>query len=398
MARPRQPRHVALVVGTRPEAIKLAPVCLALRRTWRVVPIIVCTGQQADLAPRTLAEFGLLPTLSLAPDRLHSPTFARTSRLAGRLATALRRPAGKPLDLILVQGDTLSAVAGAMAGRWLEVPVGHVEAGLRSGDPSDPWPEENNRRTIATLAALHFAPTVQAWRNLVAEGVPTDRIALTGNTGIDAVRLARTWTPLLDPATAGLLNGPAPVLATAHRRNGFGRFQRALAEALNRLAAMGDTVVFVTHTNPRATDPVAARLAPAVQILPPAGFGAFQRLLAHAAAVITDSGGLQEEATVLSRPAVVIRARTERPEAIAAGARLAPPDPGAIVAQTHAARTDPPRPRARWLFGDGYAADRVALRIADFLNAPPTAVGPVATDRLAGAPSTGGAMARQVIE
>ena len=279
-------------------------------------------------------------------------------------------------DVVVVQGDTTTTFATALAAFYRDVPVAHVEAGLRTGNPRSPFPEEVNRRLTSTLATLHLAPTAKAAANLRAEGIPEARIRVTGNTVIDA--LQQTVARLdADPALAreaasafGFLRPDADlVLVTAHRRESFGRGFEDICDALSRLARAhpGADLVYPVHLNPNVRAPVFARLQGLdnVHLVEPTAYLPFVWLLRRARLVLTDSGGIQEEAPALGRPVLVMRETTERPEAVEAGtARLVGTDPDRIVAEAGRLLTDDEAwaamSRAHNPFGDGRAAERIA--------------------------------------
>lgn len=347
-----------LIIGTRPEAIKLAPLCIALRAAEHH-PIMCTTGQHPMLAAESLNWFGIRADLALSADPSSLDRLC-VSLLPG-ITEAIARTAP---DWVIVQGDTASALAGALAGQFARVPVGHVEAGLRSGDTANPWPEEINRKLIATLADLHFAPTEAAVRALRAENVPTTRIHLTGNTGLDALRLVRDrLTPARPPP-----DGRNRILVTCHRRESFGPALERIAAALRQIAERSDVMLTIPlHPNPAAGRVLGAALAACanVELTPPLDYPDFVATLAASHLVLTDSGGVQEEAPALGIPVLVLRETTERPEGVAAGtARLVGTDPDRIVAETIRLLDDPAAhaamARAHSPYGDGHAADRIA--------------------------------------
>lgn len=272
-------------------------------------------------------------------------------------------------DRLIVQGDTASAFAGALAGQLARIPVAHVEAGLRSGDPANPWPEEINRKLIAALADRHFAPTEAAGSALRAENIPADRIHVTGNTGIDALRLVRSRLPPPRPVPGNRRR----ILVTCHRRESFGQTMQAIAAGLARVAMRGDVILTVPlHPNPAAGGVLGAALAdcPNVELIPPLDYPAFVSALAASHLVLTDSGGVQEEAPALGVPILVLRDSTERPEGIAAGtARLIGTDSNRIVSETFRLLDDPAAhaamARAHSPYGDGFAAERIASILGD---------------------------------
>lgn len=351
-----------LIIGTRPEAIKLAPLVHSLADLNH--DAVVCTtGQHPELARTALSWFGLSAGLALAAGRatLDQISAAMITALSGAIAQV--RP-----EWVIVQGDTASAFAGAFAAHLARRPVAHVEAGLRSGDRWNPWPEEANRKLIAQLADLHFAPTEAAAAALRAENLRPGSIHVTGNTGLDALRLIRAGLPRSAPCA----DDRRRILVTCHRRESFGSPMIDIASAIRRIASRGDVALTISlHPNPAAGAMLAAELAdcPNVELMPPLAYPDFVAALAAAHLVLTDSGGVQEEAPALGIPALVLRTTTERPEGIAAGtARLVGTDPDRIVAESVRLLDDPAAhadmARAHNPYGDGYAAERIA-RILD---------------------------------
>lgn len=364
---------VLCVLGTRPEAIKFAPVVLSLAACG--IAVTVCsTGQQRDLVRAALDGFGLSPDLDLdlmqagqSPDAFVAAALPPVGGVIARLAPAM----------VLVQGDTATTLAGALAAAYARVPLGHVEAGLRSG-ASEPFPEDMHRRVVAQLATHHFAPTPTAQAALVREGIAWGAIDVTGNSVIDALRLAEARlagdAALRARVAAGLprlRNGRPLMLVTAHRRENHARMAD-IGGAVAMLAAAHDIDVIVpVHPNPAAGAALCAVLCgvPNVALVPPLDYFAFVTLLRRARLVLTDSGGVQEEAPAFGCPVLVLRDATERPEGIAAGvARLVGTDPAAIVAaaseliendNVHTAMATASLP-----YGDGQAAGRIAAIVA----------------------------------
>lgn len=350
------PLRVVSVAGTRPEAIKFAPLVRAFAARGDIAHVLVATGQHPKLFPEALAEFGLAADVDLAlpnagPD-------AHAAALAEALPPLLARLAP---DLLLVQGDTTSAWAAAHAAKACGIAVGHVEAGLRSGDPLNPWPEERNRREIDALADLLFAPSAAALANLA--GLP-GRPVLTGNTGIDALLWLR--------GRAAARPGPTDhrlVLVTCHRRESIARLDD-VAAALLALARREDVRLRLPlHPNP-ALAPLERALAghPRIFVEPALGYADLVGLLAAADLLLTDSGGLQEEAPALGLPALVLRETSERPEVIASGnARLVGLDPARIVAEAARLLDDPAAraamARPAFPYGRGDAAERTVAAI-----------------------------------
>ena len=367
----REPIAVALVAGTRPELIKLAPVLLELRRrpdAFRAT--LVVTAQHREMLDQVVEAFDIRPDVDLdlmRPDQTLSELTARV--VTGVQATlADLRP-----DVVLVHGDTTTCLASALAAFYEGIPIGHVEAGLRTHDLSAPWPEEMNRRLTDPLCRWCFAPTDLAARNLRAEGIPEDRIRVTGNTVVDAllhvlpqVRGRQHEIPGLDTHE---LSGRRLVLVTGHRRESFGEPLAQICRALRQITArFGDVVVvYPVHPNPNVVGPVRDLLAghDRVKLIEPLGYLPFVWLMDRAALIITDSGGVQEEAPTLGTPVLVTRLATERPEAIEHGvARLVGASTDAIaraaseVLERDAA--DDRRPASDNPYGDGHAAGRIA--------------------------------------
>ncbi|GAA3559452.1 UDP-N-acetylglucosamine 2-epimerase (non-hydrolyzing) [Microlunatus spumicola] len=359
---------VGVVLGTRPEVVKLAPVVAALRRSPTLRPVVISTGQQLDLLPGALAELGVEVDVTL-PVR-------RTEHLADRVAAMLQATADLlatlELAAVVVQGDTATSLAAAQAAFYRRVPVVHVEAGLRTGSPREPFPEEANRRMIAVLAALHLAPTEDARANLLAEGHDPTTVRVTGNTVVDAL-LGRASGPLADPRLARVVAGDRKVVVlTMHRRESWGEPMRAVAEVVAKvLERRGDsTVVVPAHPNPVVLEALAPLVAsPHALVVEPLPHGPFLRLLAAATVVLTDSGGVQEEAPTLGVPVLVLRAVTERPEGVRSGAAtVVGTDPGEVAAALEAALDRPRRTTGPNPYGDGHAAQRCVDAIAGLLG------------------------------
>lgn len=361
-AHARAPRRGVLVIaGTRPECIKLAPIVRELARRHALTGTVVNSGQHADAVRRTFAEFGVkcdveLPPLPPAPN-LSAASRHLTTQLAGVIDRC--RP-----SLVLVQGDTLTAYAGARAGADAGCPVVHVEAGLRAPSVSDPFPEEWFRRQIATHAHFHFAPCASAHTNLLAEGTPPERIYHVGNTGIDSLR-ALLAQESFRPATSA---PRTQVLVTLHRRENWDDKADIICNALIELGETRPelTMLVPVHPNPRIAPRIRHRLSGRTQftLVAPMAYREFITAAANAALVISDSGGIQEEVPHLGVPLLVPRSCTERPEGIATGfVRLVPVDRDAIVREALSmlgARQAAPLPFDHAApFGDGGAAVRI---------------------------------------
>lgn len=363
---------VLLVFGTRPEAIKLAPVVRLLASTPGITAVSCVTAQHRQMLDQVLQAFGLAPQHDLDLMRPGQDLAYLTSAVVEGVSRVLRME--KP-DWLVVQGDTTTAFAAALAGFYERVPVAHVEAGLRTHDVQSPWPEEVNRRLVVPLATLHFAPTDRAAQNLRREAVPDTDIAVTGNTVIDALRWAAAH-PQADVELDAFLSQHAPalrgsvrrwLLVTLHRRENLGNRIASICGGLRTLAARGDVeIVFPAHLNPAVRDAVDQLLGGVafVHRLPPLDYFPFVALLRRSHLVITDSGGIQEEAPGLGKPVLVARDTTERPEAIEAGTALLAGTEGVQIAVMATQLLDDPAHYAKMAsavnpFGDGLAAERI---------------------------------------
>lgn len=323
------PLSVLAVVGTRPECIKLAPVIHVLRRDTGAHVVVVNSGQHSIAVTRSLEEFGLRADVESAQSPPAPSVFVAQQRLRDRLRQVMLRSAAR---MVLVQGDTLTAYSGARAAFETGIPVAHVEAGLRTNDVREPFPEEWFRRRMTSFVDLHFAPTPRAAENLAAEGVTALKIHVTGNTGIDSLRAL-----LEQPTFAPRRHDPGLVLVTLHRRSNHDRNAGTVCRALIDLCAARPStrILFPVHPNPRVSTVVRQALGhhSSIELVPPLAYRAFVEWAAAASLIISDSGGLQEEAPYLGTPLLVPRSNTERPEALATGfVELVPVDRGAIVA------------------------------------------------------------------
>jgi UDP-N-acetylglucosamine 2-epimerase (non-hydrolysing) len=364
--------RVLCVFGTRPDAVKMAPVVLALRRYPEEFAVrVVVTGQHREQLDQVLRVFELTPDHDLSIMQ-HGQTLAQiTTRALEGLDADLR---AYPADLCLAQGDTTTTFVAALAAFYHKVPFGHVEAGLRTGSRYDPFPEEMNRRLAGVLTTWHFAPTPEARANLLAEGVAPETITVTGNTSIDALRSA-TALPYVfaDPALLALVEGDRRlILVTAHRRENWGEPMARIGTALARLAAeLPDCEIVVSlHKNPVVRDTLCPLLAnvPRVHLIEPQDYVPFVKLMQRAALILTDSGGVQEEAPTLGVPILVLRQTTERPEGVTAGtAKLIGTETETIVAEARRLLTDPKAhaqmARAVNPYGDGSAAERIVAAL-----------------------------------
>ncbi len=369
-------KRIMTVFGTRPEAIKMFPVVHALRAQPGIEARVCVTAQHRDLLDQVLDIAQIVPDVDLDVMQPNQTLDALLARLVTGLGETFDRE--KP-DRILVHGDTLTTMAGTIAAYFRKIPVGHVEAGLRSGDIYQPWPEEVNRRVTGVVADLHFAPTEAAADALKAENVDSARIHVTGNTVIDALLATQAQLQARPEIAAGLdglaslFAGRRIVAVTSHRRENFGEGMRNIARAIAQIAARPDVaVIFPVHPNPNVRSVMDAELAGLsnVAMIDPLDYPHFVRLLDMCELVLTDSGGVQEEAPSLGKPVLVMRETTERPEGVAAGtARLVGTDPAQIVSEIFSLLDDKAAysamSRAHNPFGDGKAAQRIARVIAD---------------------------------
>lgn len=365
--------RILTVFGTRPEAIKMAPLILAMQRApKRFTPLVCVTGQHREMLHQVLDTFGIKPHHDLAVMAPNQTLAGLTARILSGVDEVLTR---ENPDLVLVQGDTTTAFAAAVAAFYRHVPVGHVEAGLRTGDFENPFPEELNRALIDRFVRFCFAPTTFNRQALRGENVPAKRIFVTGNTGIDALLLMRErvsaegdaeWTHLWGGAASAIRGDDPLALITAHRRESFGAKMRAMFTAFRNLARRHPDWEFVypVHLNPNVREPAAKILAglPNVHLIEPLPYAPFVFLMDRASLILTDSGGVQEEAPSLGKPVVVMRETTERQEALRAGTVVLAGNTGKGLEQTverlmkAAAR---PSKARRNPYGDGQAAERI---------------------------------------
>jgi UDP-N-acetylglucosamine 2-epimerase (non-hydrolysing) len=369
---------VLLAFGTRPEAIKMAPLVRRLAGTDGVDCFVCVTGQHREMLDQVLELFRIRTHFDLNVMKRGQDLYDVTASIMHGMRDVIRdcRP-----DLVLVHGDTTTTLASSLASFYQRVPVGHVEAGLRTGDLLSPWPEEANRKLTGALAALHFAPTERARQNLLAEGIDDARIVVTGNTVIDALLEVRALLAR-EPAIAAAADAHLPCLApgrrtlvvTGHRRESFGAGFERICAALARIArARPDVdIVYPVHLNPAVREPVNRLLGGManVHLIEPLQYLPFVRLMDRAELILTDSGGVQEEAPSLGKPVLVMRDTTERQEAVDAGVvRLVGTDEAAIVAGTLALLDDPRACAAMARIANPYGDGHAAARIVDALQA-----------------------------
>jgi UDP-N-acetylglucosamine 2-epimerase (non-hydrolysing) len=370
----RKPR-IVVTFGTRPEAIKMFPVVFALRETGLFDVKVVVTAQHRELLDSVLALAGIVPDVDLDLMQPDQSLDALSARLVTRFGEVLD---GFLPDRVLVHGDTLTTMMASLACYFRRIPVGHVEAGLRSGDIYSPWPEEVNRKVTGVIADMHFAPTATAAQALLSENVDEKSIFLTGNTVIDALLFAQgriAADPTLAPAIAPLRKrfaGKRIIAVTAHRRENFGTGMQEIAKGLQTLAARDDVaIIYPLHPNPNVGEVMRPALAghDNIALIDPLDYLDFVAMMAASDIVLTDSGGIQEEAPSLGKPVLVMRDTTERPEGVTAGtARLVGADAAMISTETSRLLDDPQAYRqmatAHNPYGDGTASRRIAQLVA----------------------------------
>jgi UDP-N-acetylglucosamine 2-epimerase (non-hydrolysing) len=377
--------RVLSIFGTRPEAVKMAPVVSCLAGTPDVESLVCVTAQHREMLDQVLSLFRIVPDIDLDLMRPNQSLAEMTAAVFTHLDPVLKRFSP---DWVLVQGDTTTVMAASLAAYYRRIHVGHVEAGLRTYDKWQPFPEEINRRVAGVAADLHFAPTDWSRQNLLREGVPAKIVLVTGNPVIDALqtivrmpvpaeikellnRLRIPMEPARDAATMRRL-----VLVTAHRRENFGR---PLEHICNALISLAETYqgqvqfIYPVHLNPNIQEPVyrLLRSIPNITLLPPLDYLPMVQIMKRSTLVLTDSGGLQEEAPSLGAPALVMREVTERPEGVQAGTvRLVGTEPQRIISETRRLLDDPlayaAMARAVNPYGDGHAAERIVNAILEF--------------------------------
>ena len=366
---------VLTVFGTRPEAIKMAPVVRQLEDDADIESAVCITAQHREMLDQVLDNFSITPDYDLDVMTPNQKLSALASTMLSKLDAVISE--FEP-DVLLVHGDTTTTLAGTIAAFHRKVDVGHVEAGLRTGDLHAPWPEEGNRKVAGALARLHFAPTPTARDNLLSENVPSNQIWVTGNTVVDALHLALAQVG--DGGSSVTSIAPVPddarmVLVTGHRRENFGGGFDRICEAIHQLAAQRPELHFVypVHLNPAVQEPVNRLLgsSPNVHLIEPVGYLPFVSLMSRADVILTDSGGVQEEAPSLGKPVLVMRDKTERPEGVAAGTvRLVGTDTERIVEQVTRLLSDDAdyqrMSEAQNPYGDGKASARIVQTLKEY--------------------------------
>lgn len=367
------------VFGTRPETIKMAPIVERLSKLENVQSLVCVTGQHRQMLDTFLNLFHIKVDYDLNIMKPGQSLTEITTSILTNLKTVLLEV--KP-DLLLVQGDTTTALAAALAAFYEKIPVGHVEAGLRTGNLMMPWPEEMNRKLISSIAAIHFAPTKTSKENLLKEGASPDRIFVTGNTVIDALFYTLDQfkkNPQLKTTRFNFLNPKKKlILVTGHRRENFGEGFASICNALKQISLRDDVeIIYPVHLNPNVQGPVRSILAdrPNIHLIEPLDYLEFVYLMDRSYLILTDSGGVQEEAPSLGKPVLVMREVTERPEAILAGTvLLVGTDEEKIIANTIALLDNPDlyqkMAQAHNPYGDGHAAKRIIQHIMDQHEAP----------------------------
>ncbi len=376
MSNPRCAMKVLAVCGTRPDAVKMAPVIIELKRHPQEVDLVLAvTGQHREMLAQVLDAFGLQSDYDLDIMSARQTLAQITTRALEGLATVIQKV--KP-DLVLAQGDTTTTFAASLAAFYNKVSFGHVEAGLRTDSKYDPFPEEINRRLTSVIADLHFAPTQLARRNLLNEGVGDDKIFVTGNTVIDAMlSIASRDYEFEDGKLNAAIKSGRMILLTAHRRENWGEPMRNICTAVKQIVSRNTdvSVVFPVHKNPVVREVVLPELegTDRVIIIEPPEYVPFVHLMKAAHLVLTDSGGVQEEAPSLGKPVLVLRKTTERPEGVeAGGAKLVGTDVSAIVAEAEKLLRDQSAyqemARVKNPYGDGHASERIWNVVSSFAS------------------------------
>ncbi len=371
-----EPRTVLAVYGTRPEAVKMAPLVLALRQDERFRVRVVVTGQHREMLDQVNGVFGITPDNDLD---IFAPGQSLTDITTRGLQGLSRELEATQPHAVLVQGDTTTTFAGALAAFYARIPVVHAEAGLRTGNPQSPYPEEINRRLTSQLASLHLAPTERSRRNLLGEGTRHDQVYVTGNSVIDALQFTVDRHPhVSEPHLSDrLTDGRRVLLVTAHRRESWGEPLRQIGRALARLSRRFPEydIVFPAHRNPTVRAAILPQVAqcPNVLVTEPLAYPDFCAMLDRADILLTDSGGVQEEGPSLGKPVLVMRETTERPEALEAGtvALVGTDENRVFDAVAHLIEDrDAYRRMAQVLnpYGDGRAAERTVQAIAQFFG------------------------------
>ncbi|HSZ62532.1 MAG TPA: UDP-N-acetylglucosamine 2-epimerase (non-hydrolyzing) [Terriglobales bacterium] len=369
-------KRIGIVFGTRPDAIKMAPVVLELRkRSDEFIPVAISTGQHRQMLDQVLQVFDVRTDIELDLMRHNQTLNGLTRRILESMDTLL---AENPLDCLLVQGDTTTAFAAALAAFYRKVPVAHVEAGLRSHDIYQPWPEEVNRRLASVVTQLHFAPTPLAAENLLTEAIPAQDVVTTGNTIVDAVYKLLEMQTIEHPLPDGVPDDGSPiVLMTSHRRESWGVELENICDSILELVERFPhiRVIYPVHLNPNVTSTVEAKLSKRdrIHLIPPVDYFQFLSLLRRCHLVLTDSGGVQEEAPIFHKPVLVLRKVTERPEAsllgmakiVGTSRKIIVREASRLLSNEYAYKT---MAAGECPYGDGLAAERIATALSRWLN------------------------------
>lgn len=370
-------RRIMIILGTRPEAIKMAPVVKELEKHKAHFQTLVCvTGQHRHMLDQVLNLFKIKPDIDLNLMQENQTLQALTARALLVLTETIQKI--KP-DLILVQGDTTTAMVAALAGFYQKIPVGHVEAGLRTHDINNPFPEEVNRCIISSIASFNFAPTKKSYQTLINQGIRKEQVVLTGNTVVDALKMIvkAGKTDLMD---IGITKDSKLIIVTAHRRENFGRPLEKICDALIAIVKRNQdvSVVYPVHLNPNVKNVVYKRLAgqERIYLIAPTEYHQLVHLLRKAYLVLTDSGGIQEEAPAFGKPVLVMRKETERPEGVEAGvAKLVGTDKGVIIKEVERLlyNSSAYRKMSKAIspYGDGKAARRIVSILLKKIGATP---------------------------
>ena len=368
-------KKVLIALGTRPEAIKLAPVIKALENNENLVPIVVATAQHRDLMDQVLQLFKITPQVDLNLMKSNQDLFYTTSHCLERMEQVLKTESP---SMVIVQGDTATAFTAALAAYYSKIPIAHIEAGLRTDDIYAPFPEEGYRKLIGALAELHFAPTEQARVNLLKENINPDKILLTGNTSIDALKMGIQQADVLPPENLTLEENDPTILLTLHRRENFGNPLAQIFSAISTFAYRHPKfqIVYPVHPNPNVLNLAKQYLSSFsnIHLIPPTQYSEMLFLLGRAQFVLTDSGGIQEEAPSLGKPTLILRNRTERMEAVQEGAaRLVGNNPE-LIYQMMLSLSDTSSELYQSMahpitaFGDGKASQKIIDRISTYFT------------------------------
>jgi UDP-N-acetylglucosamine 2-epimerase (non-hydrolysing) len=368
--------RVLSIFGTRPEATKMAPVVWALDRDPDIESIVAVTGQHRQQLDAALSDLGIVPHFDLDPMQSDQALTSLLSAVVGAVGELLRtvRP-----DFVLVHGDTSTTVGSTLAAFYERIAVGHVEAGLRSGSLTHPFPEEGNRKVVDAVTDLLFAPTAGAAAHLEREGYEKEKILITGNTAVDTLLLCRERARTRALPSVDELAEKKLIVVTAHRRESFGGAFEQMCKGLLEIAERnaGVQIIYPVHLNPNVRKPVFDILGKneRIRLIEPLGYLEFVHLMDRSHFILTDSGGLQEEAPALQKPVLVMRERTERPEAVEAGTAILVGTSSARIAAEAQRLLDDPRhyermARAKNPFGDGQASSRIVAAIRQFFSLP----------------------------